>query len=301
METAALARASREHRDYLVAVAYRMLGEYADAEDIAQEALLRYAGALATGEDVRSARALLTTITTRLAIDHLRSARVRRERYVGEWLPEPLVEEYLDPGEVVASLDSVSTAMLVLLDRLTPEQRAVFVLHEVFGYAYPEIAQTIDSSAQACRQLGVRARRAIEAGQSQHAVSRAAGDELARAFIAACLEGDLSGLLELLAPRARFVGDGGASGRGFRLPIEGAETVARVLLGVVRRVVAEGFEVALVHVGGQPGLCLLDASGGLFGVWSLVIDDGVVRTIYGAVNPDKLGHLGVQVSQIRIR
>ncbi len=286
-----LAQASRQHRTYLQGLAYRLLGSVADAEDVVQEALLRFRQALDDGVQPDSARAYLTTITTRLAIDQLKSARARRERYVGPWLPEPLVEEYLDPGDELARTESASSAFLVLLERLTPEQRAVFVLHEVFGYPYGEIGTMIGKTTVACRQLGVRSRDHLAAEQQRFPASREQGDQLAKAFVAACRDGDVPGLIKLLLPEARFVGDGGASGRGFPQVITGADRTARLVIGALAKLTESGLDLSLVHVGGQPALCAREPDGTVSAIWSLIINDETIIAIHGTVNPDKLRHL----------
>ncbi|HLT59932.1 MAG TPA: RNA polymerase sigma factor SigJ [Microlunatus sp.] len=287
-----LADAAERHRGYLTGLAYRLLGSVADAEDVVQDALLRYRQALADGVRPDSERAYLTTITTRLALNQLQSARVRREQYVGPWLPEPLVEEQHDPSDDLARTETASTAFLVLLERLTPEQRAGFVLHEVFGFPYQEIGSMIGKSAAACRQLCQRARAQLDAEWPRFPASRAQGDELARAFVAASRDGDVPRLVRLLLPDVEFVGDGGASGRGFPRVISGAEDVARLVIGVAARLAAADWGFDLVHVGGQPALRLGGPDGTLYGIWSLIIDGDRIRAVNGVVNPEKLGHLG---------
>ncbi len=287
----ALAEVSRRHRSYLLALAYRLLGSVADAEDVVQDALLRFSQALADGIRPESNRAYLTTITSRLAIDQLRSARVRREQYVGPWLPEPLVEEYHDPGDELARTETASSAFLVLLERLTAEQRVVFVLHEVFDYPYAEIGAMIGKTATACRQLGARARDQLAADRPRVPASREQGDRLARAFVAACRDGDVPALVDLLLPEARFIGDGGSSGRGFPQVITGADRIARLVAGAMTKLLDLGLDFFLVHVGGQPALCVRQPDGSAYAIWSLIIDDELITAVHGTVNPDKLRHL----------
>ena len=189
-----------ELRPLLFSIAYRMVGSVSEAEDLVQEAFLRYHRAVAGGAEIGSARAYLSTVTTRLAIDHLRSARVRRERYVGAWLPEPLVTgQEPDPAGHAENADSLSLAFLALLERLSPVQRAVFLLHEVFGYGYAEIGPMVDRSEEACRQIAARARRHIEAGRPRFETSRRQREELAARFFAAVDRGDTEGLVGMLA------------------------------------------------------------------------------------------------------
>ena len=274
-------------RPLLLSIAYRMLGSYADAEDVVQDAYLR----LHRTDRVEHERAFLTTVTTRLAIDHLRSARVRREQYTGPWLPEPVVDEYADLSDDAVLSDSLSTAFLVLLERLSPEQRAVFLLRDVFGYSFDEIAAIVSKTPAACRQLAVRARRQVDQGRPRYDASPGARDQLAGRFLAACREGDLDGLVELLAADVTFTGDGGGKGNGLPRPVHGGESVARLLRGMFVRFGEYGVRADLVHVGGHPAVWLRHAHGELIGVWALQIADDRVAAIRGVVNPDKLGHL----------
>ncbi len=198
-----------EYRPLMFSIAYRMTGSVSDAEDIVQEAFLR----VSKDADVESPKAYLATITTRLAIDHLRSARVRRESYVGTWLPEPLIgNSEPDPAELAETSDSLSMAFLVLLESLAPAERAVFLLREVFGYGYEEIAEAVGKTEAACRQIFARARRRIDEGRPRFETSRAEGEELTRIFLAAAAGGDMTRLLERLAPDVLFYGDSGGKG-----------------------------------------------------------------------------------------
>ena len=285
--------AYRELRPLLFSIAYRMVGSVSEAEDLVQEAFLRLHRALADGAEIVSPKAYLSAITTRLAIDHLRSARVRRERYVGAWLPEPLVTgAEADPASHAETADSLSLAFLVLLERLSPVQRAVFLLHEVFGYGYAEIAGLVERSEDNCRQIAARARRHVEAGRPRFESSRRQREELARRFFAAVEQGDTEGLVGLLADDVVMYGDGGGKAPALATPVHGAVQVARFLLGLTRRGAAAGIRVRPAEVNGHPGLLAIDPDGRLLGVLALDIADGRVQTVRSIVNPDKLRHLG---------
>ena len=275
-----------ELRPYLFAIAYRMLGSVAEAEDVVQEAFLRYEEA---GVEADSPKAYLATITTRLAIDQLRSARARREVYPGEWLPEPLVEdEALRHAETA---DSLSLTFLHLLEKLSPVERAVFLLREVFDYPYDEIAAIVGRKPDNCRQILARARRHIEEGRHRFDVSREERDEVARRFTAAWEEGDVEGLVELLAPDATMYGDGGGKAPAVPVPLVGAERIAKAIIGWGR----QAHEAGLVHrpalVNGEPGLVFSGQDGRPVWVSALEIADGVVVGIRSILNPDKLEHL----------
>jgi RNA polymerase sigma-70 factor, ECF subfamily len=262
--------AYRELRPLLFSIAYRMVGSVSEAEDLVQEAFLRLHRALADGAEIASPKAYLSAVTTRLAIDHLRSARVRRERYVGAWLPEPLVTG----------------------TEAEPLQRAVFLLHEVFGYGYAEIAGLVGRSEDNCRQIAARARRHVEAGRPRFESSRRQREELARRFFAAVEQGDTEGLVGLLADDVVMYADGGGKAPALATPVHGAVGVARVLLGLTRRGAAVGIRVRPAEVNGHPGLLAIDPDGRLLGVLALDIADGRVQTVRSIVNPDKLRHLG---------
>ena len=282
-----------EHRPLMFSVAYRMTGSVSDAEDIVQEAYLRLAGAIRDGVTLENPKAFLTTVTTRLAIDQLRSARVRRESYVGTWLPEPLLTDALftkdvpGPAERAELSDSLSIAFLVMLESLSPVERAVFLLHEVFGYSLPEIAGITGKSDVNARQILSRARRRLGGGH-RFPASRAEGEEVARRFLAALGTGDIAGLLDVLAPDVVAMGDGGGRGAAARSPIAGRDKVAVFLRTVSRG----GFQVEFTWVNGQPGAVGRDRAGKLIGVIALDVADGKVQAIRAIVNPDKLGHLG---------
>ncbi len=290
-----------EYRPLMFSIAYRMTGSVSDAEDIVQEAFLR-AGQAAPGRDgdVESPRAYLATITTRLAIDHLRSARVRRESYVGTWLPEPLVGPGTgtarggpDPAELAESSDSLSLAFLVLLESLAPPERAVFLLREVFSYGYGEIAGITGKTEAACRQVFARARRRIDEGRPRFETSRAEGEELTTLFLAAADGGDMSTLLERLAPDVMFYGDSGGRGElTLVAPIYGREQVAELIRLQVQRTLQAGAVLTSAWVNGQPGMLARDADGALIGVISLDVLDHLVQAIRVVANPDKLRHLG---------
>jgi len=284
----------QELRPAAFAIAYRMLGSVSEAEDVVQEGLLRLHRARDEGERIESPRAYLSTVVTRLGIDHLRSARVRRETYVGEWLPEPLVtSEEDDPARQAEMADSLSLAFLVLLESLTPEQRAVFLLREVFDYPYDEIAEIVGKSEANARQLATRARREVDAQRPRFEASREQRDELAGRFFAAAQEGDLAGLEALLAEDAVLHGDGGGKVPAIARPLHGRGRVARALAGWAdqgRRF--GGFTIRRVEVNGQPGALMLGPEGGLIAVMALDIADGRVQGVSSVVNPDKLQHLG---------
>jgi RNA polymerase sigma-70 factor (TIGR02957 family) len=288
-----------ELRPGAFAVAYRMLGTVSDAEDIVQEALLRTHLRLDQGERIESPRAFVSTVVTRLCIDHLRSARMRRETYVGEWLPEPLVDGgHSDPAEHAQAADSLSMAFLLLLERLTPEQRAAFLLREVFDYPYDQIAALIGIGEQNARQLVSRARRHVDHGRPRFEASPERREQLADSFVAALSGGDLGALEELLAHDVMVHADGGGRVRAIARPVYGRSRVARLLLKVMRA--AEpfgGWSLRRVQVNGQPGVLRSDAAGKLSEV--LVLDigvDGHVSAIRAVINPDKLRHLGQETS-----
>jgi RNA polymerase sigma-70 factor (TIGR02957 family) len=287
-----------EFRPLMFSIAYRMTGSVSDAEDIVQEAFLRLTRALRDGTSITTPKAYLATVTTRLAISHLRSARVRREAYVGAWLPEPLVASELgpatapDPAERAEMSDSLSMAFLVLLESLSPTERAVFLLHEVFGYDYHEVAEITGKSEPNCRQIFARARHHIDDGRPRFDASREQRDEVARRFFDAVGGGDLNALLELLAPDVVTVGDGGGKGRALRESLHGPERVARFMLGLFRRARNDGIYGVPALVNGQPGAVAYDVDGRVASVFALDIADGLVQAIRSVVNPDKLQHLG---------
>jgi RNA polymerase sigma-70 factor (ECF subfamily) len=282
-------------RPSLFALAYRMLGSVSEAEDIVQEAFLRQQRALRQGAEIDSPKAYLSAVVTRLCIDHLRSARARREVYVGEWLPEPLltdVDAGVDPAIYTEHADSLSLAFLVLLEQLNPVERAVFLLHDVFGYGYDEIARTVDKSEDNCRQLATRARRHIEEQKPRFEASRQERDRLAARFFAAASDGDVDALVELLAADVVVYGDGGGKSPSWPRPIFGRDRVSRLFAGMGAQLARYGLTIVAHEVNGQPGGTLVDSEKRIVNVFSLDIVDGVVQTIRSVVNPDKLRHLG---------
>ena len=283
-----------ELRPVAFAIAYRMLGSVSEAEDVVQEALLRLHEALERGEQIASPRAFVATVTTRLAINELRSARVRRESYVGEWLPEPIITEgHDDPARHAEIADSLSLALLVLLESLSPEQRAVLLLHDVFDYPFPEIAAIVGKSGDAVRQLATRARRQVEQRRPRFQSTREQRDELARRFFQAAEQGDLAGLEALLAAEVQLTGDGGGKVPALARPLHGRSRVARALINwfrVAARV--PGVSLRRVEVNGGAGALFFDAQQRLIAVVGLDIADGQITSISSVVNPDKLTHLG---------
>jgi RNA polymerase sigma-70 factor, ECF subfamily len=275
-----------ELRPYLFAIAYRMLGSVAEAEDIVQDAFLRYHEAQ---PDADSPKAYLAAVTTRLAIDHLRSARVRRETYPGEWLPEPLVED--EASQHAETADSLSLAFLHLLEKLSPVERAVFLLREVFDYPYDEVAAIVGKSEDNCRQILARARKHVEAGRRRYDVSREEREQIARRFIAAWEEGKTEALVELLAPDATVYGDGGGKAPSVRVPLVGAERVAKALIGWGRQALERGVSYRPARVNGDPGLVFYGPDGHVVWVFVLEVADGVVVALRSVLNPDKLRHL----------
>lgn len=282
-------------RPVAFAIAYRMLGSVSEAEDVVQEALLRVDQALDAGEQIASPRAFVATVTTRLAINELRSARARRERYVGEWLPEPLITDGDDdPARHAETADSLSLALLVLLESLSPEQRAVLLLHDVFDYGYPEIAAIVGKSEDNVRQLASRARRHVNQRRPRFRTTREQRDELARRFFAAVEHGDLAGLEALLAHDVELTGDGGGKVPALARTLRGRNRVARTLINGIRQATARlpGISLRPVEINGGPGALILDGQQRLISVWALDIAGGQIASISGIVNPDKLTHLG---------
>ena len=289
-----------ELRPATFAIAYRMLGSVAEAEDVVQEALLRLHRALEAGERIDSPRAYVATIATRLSIDELRSARARRETYVGEWLPEPIVTDpSADPAREAEMADSLSLAFLVVLESLTPEQRAVLLLRDAFDYPYDEIARIVDKSEDNVRQLAARARRAVEERRPRFETSRQQREELARRFTAAVEDGDLEGLEALLAHDVELRGDGGGRVPALARPLHGRERVARTLRAWGKQLARwPGARLEVVYVNGHPGAMTLDPEGNLLGVLALDVADGQIQTVASVVNPDKLGHVGLPVGDM---
>ncbi|MFD9292200.1 RNA polymerase sigma factor SigJ [Streptomyces sp. NPDC060030] len=283
-----------EHRPFLMGVAYRMLGRAADAEDVVQEAWLRWSSA--GREDVRESRAFLVRITTRLAIDRLRHLRSRREAYVGPWLPEPVATEFgpavPDSAERAVLADSVSLAVLVVLETLSPLERAVFVLREAFGFPYAEIGATLDRSEAAVRQLGGRAKRHVDERKPRYEVDPAVRRDLTERFLAAASGGDLEKLLALLAPDVRLVSDSGGKAKAPRRIIETSDKVGRFLLAVAHDW-STAAEAHVLELNGGPAL-VFSVDGTVDTVFQAEFEDGVIRCVYVIRNPDKLAavHLG---------
>jgi RNA polymerase sigma-70 factor (ECF subfamily) len=275
-----------ELRPYLFAIAYRMLGSVAEAEDVVQEAFLRFQE---VGEEADSPKAYLATVTTRLAIDELRSARARREVYPGDWLPEPLVDD--EAVRQTEMADSLSLAFLHLLEKLSPVERAVFLLREVFDYQYEEVARIVGKSGENCRQILARAHRHIEEGRRRFDVSCEEREEVAGRFIAAWEEGDTEALIELLAADATVYGDGGGKAPAVPVPLVGAERVAKAIVGWGRQARERGLAHRSAVVNGEPGLVFYDPDGGARWVAALEIAEGVVVAVRSILNPDKLAHV----------
>ncbi|MFF0076861.1 RNA polymerase sigma-70 factor [Streptomyces sp. NPDC005494] len=279
-----------ELRPLLFSIAYRMLGSVSDAEDAVQETWLRY-----DASSVRpvSVKAFLSTTVTRISIDVLRSARVRREAYVGPWLPEPLLDDpYEDPARAVELADSLSMAALLLLERLSPLERSVFVLRDVFAFGFEDVAAAVGRSQAACRQLLVRARRHMHEGRPRFEADRGERDELARRFFDAMAQGDMEGLQSLLSADVRLVGDGGGKAPRLASVVAGAANVARLLATVHPLKVRTGITCTPRRINGQPGALLRDRDGNVLQTFVLDVLDGQVHSIRSVINPDKLAHLG---------
>jgi len=279
-----------ELRPRAFAIAYRMLGNVSEAEDVVQEAFLRMHQTLQRDESITSPRAYIATLVTRLAIDQLRSARVRRERYVGEWLPEPLVTEP-SPAERAETVDSLSLAFLVLLESLSPQQRAAFLLREVFEYPYAEVAEFIGTDVDSTRHLVARARTHVRDRRPRYYATRRQREELAQRFFAAAGQGDLRALEALLAQDAALHVDGGGKVPALARPVNGRERVARTLSAGMSALARYGARIQVTEVNGQPGALAIDARDRLVGVMGLDIADGQIQTIHSIANPDKLRHL----------
>lgn len=276
-----------EQRPRLFSIAYRMLGSATEAEDVLQEAYLRWQ--TAPRDDVESIAGYLTSVVVRLSIDVLRSARVRRESYVGPWLPEPLVADTSPgPDEAAELADSVSLAFLVLLEELTPVERAVFLLREVFGYDYPTVAAMVGKTEANCRQLAVRGKQRVAERRTRFEADSERGRQLTAEFLQACTTGDLDGLFGMLAEDVVVWSDGGGKAQAARRPIMGRDKAARFLIGIATK--GGDFDGRIVAVNGQPG--------GIFGrdgrveyAMSLDVLDGRIVGVRVVVNPDKLQHL----------
>lgn len=281
------------HRRHLTGLAYRMLGSVADAQDMVQDAYLRWQATARDG--VGDARAFLSRTVARLCLDHLRSARHRREVYVGPWLPEPLLDHPDlmggDPQDDVAGgvADDLSVTLLLALERLSPLERAAFLLHDVFGQDFSELARTLERTPEACRQLAVRARRHVQQERPRFPLERDAGERLAREFQQACLTGDAGALGRMLAADAVLYSDGGGKAYAALNPIVGAARIARMFGGLSRK----GMRMPVLHIAwinGMPG-CVLTLDGTVIQTTALDVADGHIRTVYIVRNPDKLQHV----------
>lgn len=281
-----------EMRPLLFSIAYRMLSSVADAEDIVQDAFLRYQGALDRGVVVESRKAYLSATVTRLAIDRLRSARHERETYIGEWLPAPLLTSNEDPAGLMEERDSVSMAFLLLLERLSPVERAVFILHDVFDYEYAEVADIVQKSEVNCRQLSSRARRHVRSERPRFDVPRRRREELASQFFAALRSGEVETLASTLAADVVLYGDGGGKAPQVMRPIEGIDRVSALFAGLSRQLNAIDVGVEERAINGQPGAVFRDRNGSVISVIELDIRGGAIRAIRSVMNPDKLRHIG---------
>ncbi|MGH3855712.1 MAG: RNA polymerase sigma factor SigJ [Pseudonocardiaceae bacterium] len=275
-----------QHRSLLTGLAYRVIGQVSDAEDVVLEAWLRWTGA--DHSTIAQPRAYLLQVVTRLAIDRLRRVAARRETYVGPWLPEPLLTEP-DVADRAELIDSISIAMLVVLETLSPLERAVFVLHEAFGFSHPEIAVILQRKEPAVRQLARRAHDHVRARRPRYDTDRVAHTEVTERFLTACERGDLGALLTVLAPDVVLIGDGGGIGRAPRRPIHGAGQVARFLIGLNNTTIPDiSTEITSVNAGS--GIVVRSGATPL-AMFALDIADGLVRTIHAIANPDKLTRL----------
>ncbi|MEO0986241.1 MAG: RNA polymerase sigma-70 factor [Cyanobacteria bacterium J06639_14] len=277
-----------QYRSLLFAIAYRMLGSIMDAEDMVQETFLRWQQT--SGQAVKSTKAYLTTIITRLCIDQLRSARVQREQYVGPWLPEPMVADRdNDPNAMAELADSLTIAFLVLLERLSPLERAVFLLREAFGYDYEEIGQIVEKTPVNCRQIARRARQHLATQRSRFKASRQDQEQLTHKFMQACQQGDLQGLLALLAQDITLWSDGGGKVVACLKPLHGAAKVAGFLRAIYRHRQKLGlrYEVKLAQVNGRPGI-IYSLNGEVASIVAIEITDNQIQSLYFMRNPDKL-------------
>jgi RNA polymerase sigma-70 factor (TIGR02957 family) len=282
-----------ELRRSAFAIAYRMLGSVSEAEDVVQEGFLRLHRAREVGERIESPRAYLSTVVSRLSLDHLRSAKVRRETYVGDWLPEPLVASAADdPARRAEMADSLSLAFLVLLESLSPEQRAAFLLREVFDEPYDRIAEIVGTSEQNARQLAARARRHVEERRPRFEASREQREELATRFFAAAEEGDLEALEQLLAHDVVLRADGGGKAPALARAIHGRARAARTLIAGLRAFTRYGITWRREEMNGQPGALFVDHEGRLIAVMILDVAEGQIQAVSSIINPDKLRHLG---------
>jgi RNA polymerase sigma-70 factor, ECF subfamily len=286
-----------EHRSLLFAIAYRMLGGVADAEDAVQETYLRWRRAAASGEEIRSPKAWLTTTISRVCLDQLGSARVKREQYIGPWLPEPLAGATPDVAETVADFDSLSLAFLVLLESLSPKERAVFLLHDVFGYDFASIGEIVSESDAYCRQLAKRARAHISERRPRFTADRAQRERLTADFMRAVSEGDMPALIETLTEDVTVFSDGGGKVNAARKPVVGREKVALFLTNIVRLAPA-GTSFRIEAINGEPGIVTL-IDGAVLNVVTFDFADSAIRAVYIVVNPDKLETVASSLSGTR--
>lgn len=279
-----------ELRSLLFAIAYRILGSVGEAEDAVQETWLRWQG---TAAQPASTKSYLSAVVTRISIDVLRSARVRREEYPGTWFPEPLVTDpYEDPERSAELADSVSMAALMLLERLSPLERAVFVLREVFGFGFGEIATTVGRSEAACRQLAARARRHMADGRPRFEADRRVAEELSSRFFDAIRLGDVESVRGLLAADVQMVADGGGKAPLWGSGVFVGENVVKLLTSVAPGFLAVGLQVESHEINGQPGAIFRDRDGLVLAIWALDVLDGSIQMIRTVLNPDKLTHVG---------
>jgi RNA polymerase sigma-70 factor, ECF subfamily len=275
-----------QHRDLLFTVAYEITGSVADAEDVVQESYLRWSELDDAARDqVRNARAYLARIATRQALNRVRSRARQREEYVGPWLPEPLIVAP-DIADDVVLAESVTTAMMLVVQSLSPDERAVFLLHEVFGFEHNEIAEAIGKSAATVRQIGHRARSHVQARRPRFAPDEAAEAKVVERFMTAVATGDLQGLMDVLAPDVVLLNDGGGKVRSARRPVVSADNVARLLIGLTKQLGVLSAEPAMIN--GRPGI-LIFLDGILDTVTSFDVDGNLLSGIYMVRNPDKLG------------
>jgi RNA polymerase sigma-70 factor, ECF subfamily len=278
-----------QYRSLLFSIAYRMLGSVADAEDMLQETFIRWQQA--PEEEFRSPRAFLITIISRLCINHLQSARVKREEYVGQWLPEPIVTgPGSDPLEIIRVDESLSMAFLVMLERLTPVERAVFLLREVFEYEYPEIATVLGESEVNCRQILHRARQHVTAMRPRFKTSQRQKSDLLERFLKATASGDLEGLIELLASDVVLHTDGGGKAVAAPNLIRGARNVARGAIGTLQKLMPKNLVIRLAQINGEPGIVAY-LEGKAYSVLTLEASEGHIQAIYTVSNPEKLAHV----------
>ena len=281
--------AFEEHRGLLFGIAYRMLGSVADAQDMVQESYLRWQQS--SDEAIRSPRAWLTTVITRLCLNHLQLARVKRETYVGQWLPEPLVDEQAgDPADTSQLADSLSLAFLVLLETLSPTERAVFILREGFDCDFSDIARIVEKSEENCRQILARARKRIDERRPRFEASRTDAEKLVAPFLAALRSGDLEAMLGRLAENVVLVADGGGRAGALLRPLHGAETVARAMLGATRKHGFANADIRPATVNGLPGVVRFQDSHAQ-SVLAFGITGGRIAAVFIISNPEKLRHL----------